>query len=143
VTRRFLYPVTDDPPACDIAALDDRINRFNADRSGIDDASFLSIMLRATDGELYAGVHGHSWGGYCEIRSLWVAEDRRGQGLGSALLDAAEQEALRRGCDRIILSTHSFQAPGFYDRHGFRVVADIPDCPRGYSHLVLVKYIGR
>ena len=137
------YAVADDPSARDIAALDDRINQFNAERSGVEDASYLSIMLRTASGELYAGLHGHSWGGYCEIKLLWVADDRRGQGIGSGLIEAAEAEALARGCDRIILSTHSFQAPGFYDRHGFRIVAEIADCPRGFSHLVLVKYIGR
>jgi ribosomal protein S18 acetylase RimI-like enzyme len=135
--------VSDDPSAQDIAALDDRIDRFNVDRSGIDDARFLSILLRTDAGALYAGLHGHSWGGYCEIKSLWVAEEWRGRGIGSALIEAAEAEAIGRGCDRIILSTHSFQAPDFYARHGFRIVAEIADCPRGFSHLLLIKTIGR
>ena len=65
MTRRGAYPVTDDPSACDIAALDDRINQINVDRSGVDDAAYLSIMLRLAGGKLYAGLHGYSWGVYC------------------------------------------------------------------------------
>ena len=135
--------VIDDPSDNDIGELDERINRFNFERSGIRDGRYLSVMLRTTDGELYAGLHGHTWGGYCEIKLLWVADERRGEGIGSALLAAAEREALERGCDRIILTTHSFQAPDFYARHGFRRVAELVDCPRGHSHITLIKHIAR
>jgi len=135
--------VVDNPSAADVAALDDRINRFNLTTSGIDDARYLSIMVHGADGTLDAGLHGHSWGGYCEIKLLWVAERRRGQGIGSAMIAAAEREAIARGCDRIILSTHSFQAPTFYERHGFRAIAAIPDCPRGHAHVMMAKHIGR
>ena len=134
--------VTDHPSAEDIAALDDRINRFNVDRTGIDDARYLSILLRRADGTLEAGLHGHSWGGYCEIKSLWVAEDRRRQGIGAAMMAAAEREAIDRGCNRILLSTHSFQAPAFYERHGFRSIVEIAECPRGHAHQLMVKRIG-
>lgn len=133
------FEVTDDPSGRDVGELDDRINEFNFDRSGIRDGRYLSIMLRTPAGELYAGLHGHSWGGYCKIELLWVAEPRRGEGIGSALLAAAEREALSRGCDRIILMTHSFQAPDFYKRQGFLEVTAIEDCPRGHSQILLIK----
>lgn len=132
-------PVTDEPGPADLSELDDRINAFNADRTGIRDARYLSIMLRSGDGVLYAGLHGHSWGGCCEIKLLWVAEDRRGTGLGSHLLRSAEAEAIRRGCRLILLATHSFQAPDFYRRHGFSHLAAVDDYPKGYSELFMVK----
>lgn len=133
--------IIDDPSDRDIGELDDRINAFNFMASGINDARFLSIMLRNEEGALFAGLHGYSWGGYCEIRLLWVDEQRRGSGLGSALMAAAEAEAITRGCDRILLTTHSFQAAGFYTRRGFRRVAEVAGCPRGHSHLTMVKPI--
>jgi GNAT superfamily N-acetyltransferase len=141
--ERNSYPGTDEPSESDIGQLDARINAFNLERSGVRDARYLSIMLRGPDGELYAGLHGHTWGGYCEIKLLWVAQERRGEGIGSALLAAAEREALARGCGRIVLATHSFQAPDFYRRLGFRRIAEIEECPRGHSHITLIKHIAR
>lgn len=133
------FPVTDAPAAADLSDLDDRINEFNADRTGIRDARYLSIMLRSADGELYAGLHGHSWGGCCEIKLLWISENRRGKGLGSLLLRAAEGEAIRRGCRMIMLATHSFQAPGFYERHGFSHIATLEAYPAGHAEIFMTK----
>ena len=133
--------VTDEPRAADLSELDDRINAFNADQTGIRDARYLSIALRSDDGVLYAGLHGHSWGGCCEIKLLWVAGDRRGTGLGSQLLRSAEGEAIRRGCRLILLATHSFQAPDFYLRHGYTRFATIDSYPTGHSEIFMVKYL--
>jgi hypothetical protein len=49
---------------------------------------------------------------------LDLREALRRQGLGSRVLKAAEEEGARRRCTRAILSTLSFQAPGFYQRQG-------------------------
>ena len=71
------------------------------------------------DGELYAGVHGWSWAGNVRIELLWVRDDQRGRGMGTALMRAVEAEARSRGCSQIALMTHSFRAPDFYRQHGF------------------------
>lgn len=134
--------VDDAPSPADIAALDDAIDAFNARRTGIDDGRRLAIVLRDAGGTIYAGLHGHSWGGCCEVKVLWVAEGHRGRGLGRRLLQAAEDEALRRGCTQVVLTSHSFQAPGFYERLGYRRLATIPDYPRGHANVVLTKALG-
>jgi ribosomal protein S18 acetylase RimI-like enzyme len=68
-----------------------------------------------------------------------VHETVRGRGIGRRLLELAEREARRRDCFQIILATHSFQAPGFYLRLGFEIVASVPEYPRGHQHLHLRK----
>jgi GNAT superfamily N-acetyltransferase len=123
----------------DLLELDRLVDSHNLERSGIQDARLLSIMLRSPEGPLFAGLHGYTWGGYCEVKSLWVAKERRGSGLGSLLLTSAEQEAARRGCRQVLLTTHSFQAPAFYRRHGYREVVSVSDCPVGHAYILMAK----
>jgi GNAT superfamily N-acetyltransferase len=131
------------PDPADVQFLDDQINAFNIAATGVDDARLLAIFVRDAVGTLLAGIVGWTWGGCCEIRYLWVAEAQRGQGLGSRLLAAAEHEALARGCDQLILSTHEFQAPAFYQRHGYEIVGAVDNYPRGYHQFYLRKILRR
>lgn len=129
----------DNPAAADLAGLEGRLDAFNAEASGIHDGRLLTIILKHPDGEIYAGLHGHTWGGCCEIKILWIAESKRRQGLGTDLLRAAEREARSRGCRQIVLSTHSFQAPGFYEKEGYERVAAIEAQPARHSHILMLK----
>ena len=131
--------ITDEPLAADVEELEDAINRFNFDTTGQRDGRLLAAFLRDSGGRLRAGLAGHTWGGCCEIRFLFVREAERRCGLGTALLRAAEAEAARRGCFQILLSTHSFQAPDFYRRFGYVEVGRAPDYPQGHAQVYLRK----
>lgn len=78
-------------------------------------------------------------GGCCEIKYLWVREDQRGQGYGTRLLASPETEAIARGCQQIVLSTHSFQAPDFYRKFGYDIVGAYDNYPKGYQQIFLRK----
>jgi len=123
----------------DLQFLEEQINEFNFATTGIYDARLLVVLLRDDSGRIYAGLSGHTWGGVAEVRFLWVEEARRHAGLGSQLLDAAEAEARSRGCTKIVLSTHSFQAPDFYRRHGFVIAGEFAGYPRGHRSIFLEK----
>jgi GNAT superfamily N-acetyltransferase len=131
--------IVDQPEARDIARLEAEIDGFNQAATGLRDGRWLAAFVRAADGRLRAGLSGHTWGGCCEIRFLWVRDGERRAGLGSALLGAAEREARARGCDQVVLSTHSFQAPGFYRRHGYVEVGRVAGYPRGHAQIWLCK----
>jgi ribosomal protein S18 acetylase RimI-like enzyme len=128
-----------DPSSADVEFLEDRLYEFNAGTTGIDGGRTLGVFLRDEAGNIVAGATGHTWGGACELRQVWVAEGLRGHGVGRRLMTEAQAEARRRGCRQLVLTTHSFQAPEFYRKLGFEVVSEILDCPRGHSHLTLRK----
>jgi GNAT superfamily N-acetyltransferase len=109
------------PDPRDLDFVGDQIDAFNIAVTGIDDWRALAIFVRDDDGQIAAGLTGGTWAGYLEIKNLWVCEDRRGQGLGRRLLLAAEQEARARGCTQVLLDTHDFQAPEFYQKLGYSV----------------------
>jgi GNAT superfamily N-acetyltransferase len=132
-----------DAPSLDAAnALEERIYEYNVAATGIDDGRYLTIVLKHDDGTMYAGLHGTTWAGICEIKTLWISEGERGKGLGSRLLTAAEEEARRRGCRVIHLESFTFQAPEFYARHGFEPFARLEDLPAGHANVFLIKRLG-
>ena len=72
--------------------------------------------------ELMILPHFQHAGGWCaELESFFVRPDRRSQGVGAALLAAAEERAVRAGCYRIQLTSRNVRtdAHRFYRRHGF------------------------
>ena len=125
------------------AFLTDRIYEFNAKATGYFDGRLLAGCIRSEAGEIIAGFNGHTWGGCCELANLWVHERYRGQGLGARLLRAAEAEAVSRGCVQAVLATHSFQAPGFYERMGYERKYAIEGRPQGYTDIIYVKSLER
>ena len=135
------HPITivDTPDGALAARLDDEISAFNFDATGIRDARDFTAAVHDADGELVAGVQGWTWGSTGWVERLWVRHDARHGGLGTRLLSAVESEARSRGCHQLALTTHSFQAPDFYRRHGFEVVGELPDYPLGHASLLLRK----
>ena len=121
------------------AFLADRIYEFNAKATGYSDGMLLAGCVRDERGEVIAGFNGHTWGGCCELAHIWVHEHHRGQGLGALLVRSAEAEAAARGCVQIVLSTHSFQAPGFYERMGYQRKCSIEGHPQGHANIIYVK----
>jgi GNAT superfamily N-acetyltransferase len=131
--------VSDDATVQDLQFLEKEINEYNFATTGIRDARLLVVLLRDSRGRIYAGLSGHTWGGVAEVRFLWVDETKRHTGIGSRLLQAAEDEARARSCTKIVLSTYSFQAPDFYRKRGFVIAGEFSDYPHGYRSIFLEK----
>lgn len=133
--------VGDEAATEDLQFLEEQINEFNFARTGIYDARLLVVLLRDDAGRIYAGLSGHTWGGVAEVRFLWVDAAKRYAGVGSQLLQAAEEEARSRGCKKVVLSTHSFQAPEFYRKHGYVATGGFSNYPRGHRSIFLEKLL--
>ncbi|MFE6283969.1 GNAT family N-acetyltransferase [Streptomyces sp. NPDC057877] len=122
--------------------LDDELTAFNAEATGAGVPEGLTVSVTDGAGELVGGLTAYVWGGLCAIDMLWVRADQRHAGWGGRLLRAAEDEAVRRGCTDLAVSSYTFQAPGFYVRHGFRETGRIPGVPGGHADVCLHKSIG-
>lgn len=121
------------------AELERELTAFNKAATGAREERGFSVRASDEHG-LVAGLTGWTWGDCAGISLTWVREDRRRDGWGGRLLAAAESVAVERGCDRVFVSSFTFQAPGFYERHGYVETARVEDLlVRGVADVWLVK----
>lgn len=99
------------------------------------------ISARNAKGRLLGGLILESYWRESYVELLWVSAKSRGTGLGSRLLQRAEDVARRRGSRMIHLNTFSFQAPQFYEGHGYRRFGRLAGSPAGQSRHYFVKYL--
>lgn len=128
-------------PALD-QRLSDELDAYNRTAAGAGEQREFTVKVEDGRGHLVAGLSGWTWGTAAGIGMAWVREDRRREGHGSRLLDAAERIALDRGCERIHVSSFTFQAPGFYARHGYVQVGRTEALPvAGQADVHFVKHL--
>lgn len=63
------------------------------------------------------------------VKSLVVAKEAQGLGLGSQLLSELEKQARELGVTSITLSTKSYQAKDFYLKNGYEIYAGLENVP--------------
>ena len=116
------------------------LNAYNDEITRRDDRKALAIVVRDPEtGEVIGGMLGRSSLGLLFIELVYLPEALRNSGLGSTILKKFEQEGRRRGCINAVLYTISFQAPGFYEKHGWRKFGDIACHPTGVSRMFFTK----
>lgn len=123
----------------DARVVDHGLDVYNFSQAGEAQFQRLGIFIRGKDGTLVGGLLGESFWEWLHIRTLWVDEPLRGNGYGSKLVQAAEDEALKRGCLHVHLDTFSFQALPFYQRLGYDVFGRLEDFPTGHERIFLKK----
>lgn len=120
-----------------------RIYEHNAAATGYSDAESFTAVRRDRSGTVEAGICGYTWGGCCFVSGLWVSKPLRSNGLGTELLNVVERHAREKRCSLVLLSSHSFQAPEFYARRGYKQVARVDDYPVGHSDIFYAKRLDR
>ena len=115
---------------------------FNEAVTGYNDRRLLTVLIKAPDTQqVLGGITGKTTLGMAFLDLFHLPDSLRGTGLGSQLLQAFEDEARRRGCANAVLYTLSFQAPGFYEKHGWVRFGEIPCEPQGSSRVFLSKVL--
>ena len=127
------------PTEQEIQSVRDALKRFNDEAVGDDGHTPLNIVEYDETGAIIGGILGGTYWGWLYVDILWVDENRRRQGIGSKLLQKAEHEAARRGCHHVHLDTMSWQAPAFYQKHGYEILGVLPDIPEGNQKYLLFK----
>ena len=127
------------PSKAEIDFVREALTQFNNKCVGADGHTPLSLVEYDDGGNVIAGILGGTYWGWMYVDILWVQEDYRKHGIGSKLLLAAEEEAVRRGCHHVHLDTMSWQAPEFYQKHGYEVIGILPDIPSGNQKYLLIK----
>jgi GNAT superfamily N-acetyltransferase len=127
--RLTLHPAPDPAIRTRLIAM---IEAFNDAASGRPEPErWLTIALHDAAGAVEGGLVGVSYYDWLLVEMLFVPEARRGQGLGTMLMRAAEAVAVARGCTGVWLDTGSPAAWRFYQRLGYRDFATLPDHPAG------------
>jgi GNAT superfamily N-acetyltransferase len=135
-----LLVLTDAPHAADVAAVREHLSRFNVEATRIDDQRALAVLVKDPGtGEVLGGLTGRTSRGVLFVDMFFLPASLRGGGLGGKLLRMAEEEAVRRGCRHGVLHTNTFQAPGFYSKHGWQEFGEIPCDPPGTSRFFFRK----
>jgi len=99
----------------------------------------ISFVAKDDKGTIVAGITGHLFWHHMHIDFLWVDSCVRKEGYGSKLLAKMEQVAIDKACTFIYLDTFSFQAPAFYEKHGYEVFGKLDNFPAGVKQYFLQK----
>lgn len=97
------------------------------------------LTVRDGAGRVQGGLILQSYWKESYVELLWLSDRSRRLGHGRRLMEEAERRARRRGSLLIHLNTYSFQAPGFYEKLGFRRFGGMAGSPRGASRHFYVK----
>ena len=135
----LLFACFDSPPDANVLAVDIGLEQYNLSVAPLSEVRSLASFATDSTGHVVGGAVGRTWGKCCELLQLWVEPSHRSSGVGSRLLQQFEEHAGRRGCSVFYLTTLSFQAPGFYRKHGYDSLAEISGYPDGIRKFLMYK----
>lgn len=132
--------VTETSDARATAVIEEGLGRYNKAHAGYSDSRGLNVLVSDPEThDVLGGILGRTSLGLCFLDLVFLPEHLRGQDVGTRMMAEAEEEARRRGCRAVVLYTISFQAPGFYEKRGYRVFGEIACDPPGTSRIFMVK----
>lgn len=108
--------------------LEERLASYNESQQRVlqTEAYKKFVVTASMAGEIVGGGIAYAslyYIGYLD--TLWVAESARNKSIGSQLLASLEARLKEYGCDNCHLETFDFQAPSFYQAHGYQELGKI------------------
>lgn len=123
----------------DAATIARELLAFNQVRIGPSNEQPVQFVVRDEAGTIVGGLLGVTRWQWLYVAKLWVDERRRGQGVGTRLLQMAEDEARRRGCTGASLDTFEHQARPFSEKLGWELIGTLEGYPAGTRQYYLRK----
>lgn len=131
--------VLDAPSSDELDIIGERLAAFNSGDVGPAEKQALIVAVRDEHQKLLAGISGYTAWGWLYIQWLWVDDSLRGQNMASRMLEAAEDEATRRGCHGAYIDTFNPTALKVYQRQGYKPFGELADFPKGRTRTFLSK----
>ena len=98
-----------------------------------------SVFARDESGKVKGGVRATCFWNTLHIELVWVSEEARGNGTGTALVEKAELFAIENGFELALLESTSWQAKPFYEKLGYELMATLSHYPKGHATHFLIK----
>jgi ribosomal protein S18 acetylase RimI-like enzyme len=135
------YTLQSEPTPEEQYRIIDPLIAYNEAQIGPRNKKDFAFFAKSETGEIVGGLLGFTHWNHFFISTLYVDQRFRKEGIGRELMARAEALALEQECDAIYLDTFDFQAPGFYEKLGFKVFGKLDDYPPGHQRFYLVKRI--
>lgn len=129
-----------EPSEADHDAIRDALAAYNA--INVVEASVrtpVALLLKNDQDRTIGGLWGLNAYRWLYVQLLFVPETLHGEGLGTGLMEMAEEYATTQNLTGIWLDTFSFQAQAFYEKIGYSVFGTLDDCPPGLERHFLCK----
>lgn len=131
--------VTGEPLVAELEAISQGLTAFNEADVGPAHRTPLAVVVRDDEDTIVAGISGYTAWDWLYVQWLWVADEHRGQHLAARMLDAAEAEAVARGCHNAWIDTFSPVALKVYEKQGYTIFGALEDFPPGRTRTFLKK----
>lgn len=99
----------------------------------------IRLNARNPNGDIVGGLRAVVAMHWLRLEVLWVQEVSRGTRVGSRLLLEAERLARKMGAVNAAVETFQWQAPRFYEKHGYQEAARLENYIGGFYLSVLRK----
>jgi len=124
-------PINGEPNPEDKQVMVEGMLAYHASKGHVRKSETFSVVIKDQSEKLLGCVMvSFMWNGM-SIQSLWVDDAVRGQGLGKKLMAMAEEEGVKRGCTIAYTDTFTWQAPGFYEKLGYKIYGKLEGFPEG------------
>ncbi|MES9861610.1 MAG: GNAT family N-acetyltransferase [Candidatus Thiodiazotropha sp. LLP2] len=130
-----------EPSRNEIEPILDGLRQFGIQAIGGVNQKSVAVLLKDASGGVVGGASGHEILGHFHLNNLWVETSLRGQGYGSNILQRIISQAREMDCREIRLDSMNPRSTPFYEKHGFKIYAEIADYLPGFTRTFYTKLV--